>query len=189
MPSTRNPPLNTTLPSMRVVAPIRLSMRFCGLLVLLNMIVLPSLLERHGVGCAGLAGAVLVHPHLHALDTRLRVDPEGPLNAPEVLECQLEFGRPGVRRLGETHHSTLVTVRQTDDQLEAPVKFALAPRGRREQQEVIAVLARQYIGLDLEAIDGQRRRRAGVGREHALEGREFLAHSRVLLLERADLLG
>ena len=36
MPSTRNPPLKITLPSMRVVAPIRLSIRFCGLLVLLN---------------------------------------------------------------------------------------------------------------------------------------------------------
>ena len=31
-PSTRSPPLKNTLPSMRVVAPIRLSMRFCGLL-------------------------------------------------------------------------------------------------------------------------------------------------------------
>src|SRR6185503_8364017 len=133
MPSTRSPPLNTTLPSMRVVWPIRLSMRFCGLLVLLNMLLSLFSLQSGGVGCSGLVRAVLVDPHLHALDARLRVHPEGPLHALEILERQLEFGRPGVRRFGETHHSTLASLGEADDQLQSAMKFTLAPRRRREQ--------------------------------------------------------
>jgi hypothetical protein len=36
MPSTLNPPLKITLPSIRVVVPIRLSILFCGLLDLVE---------------------------------------------------------------------------------------------------------------------------------------------------------
>src|SRR3989304_1331645 len=61
MPSTRSPPLKKTLPSMRVVAPIRLSIRFCGLLDLPNM-VFASLPQRDGVGRLRLRGAGLVDP-------------------------------------------------------------------------------------------------------------------------------
>src|SRR5215470_1791783 len=98
MPSTRNPPLNTTLPSMRVVAPIRLSIRFCGLLVLLNIASPFFRSEAGGLGRPRLSLAVLVDPHLHRLDPCFRVHPEGALHPAEVLECQLEFGRPGGRR-------------------------------------------------------------------------------------------
>ena len=68
------------------------------------------------------------------------------------------------------------------------MKFALAPRGRREQQQMVAILTRQHVGLDLEAVHGEGRRRARVRREHALERRQLLAHAGVLLLECTDLL-
>src|SRR6185503_15701402 len=104
MPSTRNPPLKITLPSMRVVAPIKLSILFCGLFDLLN-ISSSLLLHHHGVGCARLAGASLVDAHLHALHLRLRADPEGPFDPTEVLESQTESGCAGIRLLREAHHS------------------------------------------------------------------------------------
>src|SRR5690242_18679630 len=79
MPSTRSPPLKMTLPSMRVVAPIRLSIRFCGLLVLLN-IPCPFPLEGHGARGARLIRPVLVDARLDILHFRPRVHPEGALD-------------------------------------------------------------------------------------------------------------
>src|SRR6185436_8663437 len=100
MPSTRSPPLKITLPSMRVVAPIRLSIRFCGLLTLLN--IAPStLLEAHRVRRARLVGAVLVHAHLDVLDLRLGIDAEAAFDPAEVLERQPERRCPCIGGLRE----------------------------------------------------------------------------------------
>src|SRR5436190_2809327 len=125
MPSTRRPPLKITLPSMRVVAPMRLSMRFCGLLVLLLNMFAPS--QRHRVRRAGLVRPRLVYAHLDILDLRLGVNPEDAFHAAEVLECQPELGRPCVPGLREGDHSILAPVRQSDDQLEPAVELPLAP--------------------------------------------------------------
>src|SRR5690242_9001809 len=122
MPSTRSPPLNITLPSMRVVTPIRLSMRFCGLLVLLNMLCsIP--LEAHGTRGARLIRPGLVDARLDILHFRLRVHPEGALDAAEVLECQPECPCPGVANLGKGHHSTVAVLRQIDHELEAAIEL------------------------------------------------------------------
>src|SRR2546427_1331448 len=42
-----------------------------------------------------------VHAYLNALHLRLRAHPEGPLDPPEVLECQPKGRRAGVPRLGK----------------------------------------------------------------------------------------
>src|SRR6267143_1771136 len=118
MPSTRRPPLKITLPSMRVVAPIRLSIRFCGLLVLLNIFLPSAPSEAHAERCAGLVGTHLVHAHLDAFDLCLRAHPEGALHPPEVLESQPKGCRAGVPRLGKAHDSTLPPFRQVDHQLQ-----------------------------------------------------------------------
>src|SRR3954469_21373922 len=150
-PSTRNPPLKMTLPSMRVVAPIRLSMRFCGLLCLLNILP-PCPSQTHG-GCgAGRVRASLVHAHLNVLDPRLGIHPKRAFDAPEVLERQPELGRRSVPWFREGHHSILPPTRQADHQLEAAVEFAFAPRARRDEEQVVAVFARQHVRLDREAI-------------------------------------
>src|ERR1041385_537557 len=100
-PSTRSPPLKNTLPSMRVVAPIRLSIRFCGLLSLRNMAFAPSLqscaLRRLGVG-----SAAFVDAHLHAFHLCLGADPEGAFRSLEVLEVQAKCRR--FRFPGPRHH-------------------------------------------------------------------------------------
>src|SRR3972149_10529952 len=119
MPSTRSPPLKKTVASMRVVAPIRLSIRFCGLLDLPNM-VFASLPQRDGVGRLRLRRAGLVDPHLHVLDLRLRAHPERPFHPLEVLESQPERGRPGVRLPPAAHHSTPAPFRQAPDQPAPP---------------------------------------------------------------------
>src|SRR5882724_4908028 len=74
-PSTRRPPLKKTLPSMRVVAPIRLSILFCGLLSLRNTVVTPSL-QGHALRHFDVACVAFVHAHLHARHLRLRAHPE-----------------------------------------------------------------------------------------------------------------
>src|SRR6267143_1001675 len=111
MPSTRRPPLKITLPSMRVVTPIRLSIRFCGLLVLLNIFLPSAPSEAHAERCAGLVGTHLVHAHLAG--------------------------------------------------------------GRCQEQQPVAVLPRQDIGLYLEAVDRQGIGGARLGRQHALESRQL----------------
>src|SRR5689334_15667262 len=138
MPSTRSPPLKITLPSMRVVAPIRLSMRFCGLLALLNTLLsLP--LQRHRVSRARLVRSGLVDPHLHAFHLRLRVHPESPFDPSEILESQPELPCHGIARLREGHHSILPPFLQGYDQLEPAGEVAAAPVGRREKQQSITI--------------------------------------------------
>src|SRR5262245_16778441 len=139
MPSTRRPPLKITLPSMRVVAPIRLSMRFCGLLaVLLNIFALLPLLlplrplQAHRVCRARLARSAFVDARLHALDFCFGANSEGALYPAEVPEIQLESSRSGIRLLGEAHHSTLPPFRQVDHQLQPSVEVAIAARARSE---------------------------------------------------------
>src|ERR1700716_1815450 len=61
----------------------------------------PSLSQCHRLRCSGLSRSALVHAHLHAFHLRLRADPESPLDSLEVLESQLESGRPGICRLGK----------------------------------------------------------------------------------------
>src|SRR5438477_6939793 len=136
---------------------------------------------------ARLVRACLVDAHLDILDLRLGVHPEDAFHAAEVLECQPELRRPSVSKPREAHHSILAPFRQSDDQLEATVKFC-APRARRHEQQVVAVFAGQHIGLDLEAVDRKRVGAARLRREHALESGQLLAHLRVLLLEDPDLL-
>src|SRR2546421_101219 len=133
MPSTRSPPLKMTLPSMRVVCPMRLSMRFCGLLALLNTFLLPSppLSEAHRVRRARLVRPGLVDTHLDILDLRLGADPESAFHAAEVLECQPERRCTDIGRLREGHHSIVAALLQIDHQLEAAIELALAPRARR----------------------------------------------------------
>src|ERR1044071_200397 len=131
MPSTRRPPLKITLPSIRVVAPIRLSIRFCGLLVvLLNMpFSLPAIpLQAHPVCRARLGRSAFVDAGLHALHLGPGADSEGALDPAEIPEIQLEGGCSGFTLLGEAHHSTLAPLRQVDHQLEAAVEIAIAPR-------------------------------------------------------------
>src|SRR5262245_32069088 len=139
MPSTRRPPLKITLPSMRVVAPIRLSIRFCGLLlVLLNISLflpyrIPLLsLQAYRVRRPRLPRAAFVDACLHALDFRFGAHSEGALYPAEVPEIQLEGRRSGIRLLGEAHHSTLPPLRQVHHQLEAAVEVAVATRAGSE---------------------------------------------------------
>src|SRR5712692_3205092 len=105
MPSTRSPPLKNTLPSMRVVAPIRLSMRFCGLLSLRNMLVTPSF-QRHALRHLCISGAAFVDAHLHARHLRLGTHPEDAFDPLEVLEAQAKCRRVGVPRTRHRDHST-----------------------------------------------------------------------------------
>src|SRR5690242_19579081 len=186
-PTTRSPPLRNTLPSMRVVAPIRLSMRFCGLLSLRNMTFAPSLqscdLRRLGVG-----GAAFVDAHLHAFHLGLGTDPESAFSSLEVLEVQAKCRR--LRLPGPRHHAHSIPTgfRQTDHELEAPLEIAAAPRTGREQKHPVTKFARNHIGLDLEAQDRERRRTGVLRRQHAFEDRQFLAQPRIVLLERPHLL-
>src|SRR3989440_10759752 len=145
MPSTRSPPLKITLPSMRVVAPISLSILFCGLLVLLNILRSLSALKGYRVGGARLARASLVNAHLHAFNLRLRVHPESPFDPSEVLESQLESGSVSVRLLREAHHNILAPFLQADDEFHAPGEVALATGARRQEKQVVAVFARQNV--------------------------------------------
>src|SRR3990170_1596635 len=83
-PSTRSPPLKLTLPSIFVPVPIRLSMRFCGLLgCFANMDVSPRVLLRqiHALDCSRLAGALLENPYLDRLDLHLAGHSEGAFHA------------------------------------------------------------------------------------------------------------
>src|SRR5688572_20400883 len=139
MPSTRSPPLKITLPSIRVVAPIRLSMRFCGLLVLLNILSRLSPLQAHRMRRARLGRSGLVYPHLHAFHLRLRVHPERSLDPSEVLEGQPERSRCGISRLREAHHSILPPFLQADHELQPTAEVASAPVGRGKEQQVVAV--------------------------------------------------
>src|SRR5687768_1935145 len=184
MPSTLSPPLKITLPSMRVLAPMRLSILFCGLFDLLNIAspfrpAAQLSLQRHRMRGARLARASLVNPHLHALDLRFRIDPEGPFDPSEILERQPESGRPGVRLLGEAHHNILPPLLEAHDELHAPVEVALAARARGDKQQAVAVFAGKDVGFYLEAED---RRRVAVARlrgEHALECGQFLTDAGV----------
>src|SRR6185436_1175123 len=147
MPSTLNPPLKITLPSIRVVVPIRLSIRFCGLLDLLNI----SCSLRpygHRVSCARLARARFVDAHLNALHLRLRAHPERALDPTVVLESKAEGSR--VRLLREAHHSIAPLFRQVDDQLEPAIEIALAPRARGDEKQPVAIFARQDVRYHLE---------------------------------------
>src|SRR4030095_13944280 len=153
MPSTLNPPLKITLPSIRVVVPIRLSIRFCGLLDLLNI----SCSLRpygHRVRCARLVRPSLVDAHLHPLHFCLRVHPERPFDPTVVLESQAEGSR--VRLLREAHHSIAPLFRQADHELEASIEVALAPRARRDQEQAVAVFAGQYVRDHLETENSGR---------------------------------
>src|SRR5258705_9421947 len=96
-PSTRRPPLKKTLPSMRVVAPIRLSILFCGLLSLRNIVITPSW-QGHASRHFGVARASFVHTQLHARHLRLRAHPEDAFDPLEVLEAQAKCRRVGVPR-------------------------------------------------------------------------------------------
>src|SRR5262245_61760466 len=169
MPSTRNPPLKITLPSMRVVAPMRLSIRFCGLLFLLNMARSVQNLQRYRLGCARLLRASLVDAHLDALHLRLRVDPESAFHPPEVLESQLESGCPGVRLLGEAHHNIAPPFLEVHDELHAPIEIPLAARAGCHKQQSIAVLPRQNVRLDLETVNRELLAAARLGGQHAVE--------------------
>src|SRR3990172_13371419 len=104
-PSTRRPPLKKTLPSMRVVAPIRLSMRFCGLLSLRNMLASPSI-QRHAAGHLRLRRAGLVYAGLNARNPGLGIHAENAVDPLEVLECQAEGRRLRRALLRDDHHST-----------------------------------------------------------------------------------
>src|SRR3954471_19560846 len=103
IPSTRSPPLKMMLPSMGVVAPIRLSIRFCGLLVVLLNMLFP--LQRYRHRGARLVRAGLVDPRLDIRHFRLRVHAVDAFDPAEVLECQPELRRRGVRWLRERDHS------------------------------------------------------------------------------------
>src|SRR2546422_92478 len=189
MPSTLRPPLKITLPSMRVVSPIRLSIRFCGLLVLLNISTPSAPSEAYAVRRAGLVRSHLVHAHLDAFDLCLRAHPEGALHPPEVLESQPKGCRAGVPRLGKAHDSTLPPFRQVDQQLQPAVEITALAGGRGQEQQPVAVLPWQDIGLHLEAVDRQGIGAARLGRQHALESRQFFPHPGIFLLQSADLLG
>src|SRR5882762_9263163 len=189
MPSTRRPPLKITLPSMRVVTPIRLSIRFCGLLVLLNIFLPSAPSEAHTERCTGLVGTHLVHAHLDAFHLCLRAHPEGALDPPEVLESQPKGCRADVPRLGKAHDSTLPPFRQVDQQLQPAVEITALAGGRCQEQQPVAVFPRQDIGLHLEAVDRQGVRAARLGRQHAFESRQLFPHPGVFLLQRTDLLG
>src|SRR5687768_1899112 len=189
-PSTRNPPLKITLPSMRVVAPIRLSIRFCGLLVLLNTFFsFPLNSQRHRLRRARLGRSALVDAHLHAFHFRLRVDPESPFDPSEILESQPECRCRGVARLREGHHSIVPPFLQADDELEAAAEVAPAPVSGGQQEQPVAVFPRQYVRNDLELVDGEGLSVTFFRCEHVLHHRELFAHAHVLLLERAHLLG
>src|ERR687884_2138282 len=134
MPSTRSPPLKMMLPSTRVVAPIRLSMRFCGLVGLLNIFFSPS--KRRGVRRTRLARAPLVHAHLHVLDLRLGIDAKNAVHAAEVLERQPEGGCACIGGFREAHHSTLPPFGQSHHELQASPEFAFAQGARRDEEQV-----------------------------------------------------
>src|ERR1700694_845448 len=152
-------------------------------------LVLPSaLLEAHAMRRARLVRTQLVHAHLNTFHLRLRADPEGPLDPPEVLECQPKGPRAGVPRLRKAHDSTLAPFRQVDQQLQPPVEVPALPGGRRQEQEPVPIFPWQDVGLYLEAVDRQRVRGARLGRQHALESRQLFPYAGIFLLERPDLL-
>src|SRR6185436_6961181 len=121
-PSTRRPPLKNTLPSMRVVAPIRLSMRFCGLLSLRNMLA-PCSAQRHAPGHFGFRGPGLVDAQLHADDLGLRIHPECPIDPLEVLESQAERCVVCLPLSRNHDDSTAAALRQIDGQLDPPLEI------------------------------------------------------------------
>src|SRR5260221_6312012 len=131
-PSTRSPPLKKTLPSMRVVAPIRLSMRFCGLLSLRNMFT-PCSAKRDASGHFGFRRPGLVDAQLNADDLGLRIHPKSPINPLEVLESQAERCVVRLPLPRDHDHSTAAALRQIDDQFESALKFLPAARPGREQ--------------------------------------------------------
>src|SRR5262249_32700913 len=141
----------------------------------------------HRVRCARLARASLVDAHLHAFHLRLRVHPERPFDPTEIFESEAEGSR--VRLLREAHHSIAALFLQAHDELHASIELALAARARRDQKQPIAVFARQYVRNHLETVNGRRIAAARVRSHHALECAQFLTQARVILLERADLLG
>src|SRR6185369_7690298 len=193
-PSTRRPPLKNTLPSMRVVAPIRLSMRFCGLLSLRNMVLAPLLpsvrssLHRRVLDHLRLRRTGFVNAQLHARYPCLRIHPENSVNPLEVLEPQPEIGRVGI--LGSRHrdHSTAAVFRQADHQFQAPQELLAAARPGGEQHHPVAVFPWQHVGFYLEAQDGKRRRARGLRGQHAFEDGELFAQARVFLLHGLELL-
>src|SRR5512143_1643580 len=145
-PSTRRPPLKNTLPSMRVVAPIRLSMRFCGLLSLRNMPASPSV-QRYAAGHLRFRRPRLVHAGLNARDLGLGIHAEDAVDPLEVLECQPETRSIRLCLLRYHDHSTAAAFRQADQQFEPPEEVVAAPGPGGEQQEAVAILPRQHVGL------------------------------------------
>src|SRR4051794_10827530 len=186
MPSTLKPPLKITLPSIRVVVPIRLSIRFCGLFDLLNISC--SLRPNgHRVSCARLARASLVDAHLHTLHLRLRAHPERSFDPTVVLESKAEGSR--IPLLREAHHSIAALFRQVDDQLEPSIELALTARARGDEKQAVPIFARQDVRYDLEAVDGRSTAGARFRGHHRLKCAQFLAQARIVLLEGTDLLG
>src|SRR5687767_12999740 len=115
---------------MRVVAPIRLSMRFCGLLSLRNMVRSPST-QRHVADHPGFGGARFVDAQLHAAHPGLGTYPESPVGPLEVLECQTERRRCGTVFLAWTRyrdHSTAAVFRQADHHLQPSLELLAAAR-------------------------------------------------------------
>src|SRR6185503_3876025 len=186
-PSTRRPPLKKTLPSMRVVAPIRLSIRFCGLLSLRNMLASLSA-QRRVLRHFRFHRAGLENAYLHAHHPGLGAHPERAVDPLEVLECQAEGRRIRLCLRRYLDHSTAAALRQIDHQLEPALELLAAARPRCEQQHPVAVFPWQRVGFYLEAQHGQRRCTRSLGGEHALEDRELLAQAHIFLLQRARLL-
>src|SRR3954471_1373719 len=165
-PSTRRPPEKLTLPSIRVPAPIRLSIRFCGLLGCLRNIVTP-LRNKRALDGPGVAGPASHHAHLNGLHLHFGRDPERAFDAVEILEGELECRAAGIGRIWHKNHITPAIALHLDDELQRPRKGAI-PLAALEDEQAVTVLAGQYVTVDLETEDADLVA-AALGRDQRLE--------------------
>src|SRR5690349_12082479 len=187
-PSMRRPPVKFTLPSILVPTPIRLSMRFCGLLGCLRNINVSRLLRKVDV-LAGtrLAGSVLQDARLYGTHLGSRWNPERSLNPAKILEVELESDVPRIGRIGNDDCNILALLLHLHNKLERPVKFTveLAPL---QDQQAVTELAREHVAFDLEPVNADFLA-APLGRDEVFEKSEILLETVVLVFERLHLGG
>src|SRR4051812_41594173 len=183
-PSTRRPPEKLTFPSMRVPAPIRLSIRFCGLLGCLRNIFTP-LRNNRVLGGPGIARSAFHHAYLDRLHFHFGRDPERAFDAVEILEGKLECRAAGIGRIWHKNHITLAIALHLDNELQRAGKGTI-PLAALEHQQAVAVLAGQYVTVHLETQDADLVA-AALGGNKGLEKRQVFAQAIVLVLELLDL--
>src|SRR5271154_808042 len=146
-PSIRKPPVKVILPSTVVPAPIRLSIRFCGLLLLLfpNMMLLP--LSHDGrLNQFRIRAAIFEYPDLYTFHLRPGRNAKHSFDTlvkPKVQPIGLHILRT-LRR--QSYHQISVILMHVDHQLQAALKITGTPTGLHYQQ-LIMIFAWQRVGF------------------------------------------